>query len=331
MTHRNKNLTEKIDVNQNYSRRLISGKVTATAGIRNPENLTMVYGLGANRIEILRALEKQSKFKLIWYTIFIILGIACLFIEPNSWIYVLDLFIILINIDLVSKGKIIGVYIGIAECLLYSYVTFIAGLYGECIKMFLINIPLNIFTLISWSKNLKAQKEVSYKKNDENDSIIIKKLSKKSYIYIASLLILGYVAAYFGLKLLKTSALYLSAGALICSICSKILSGLRYKETWLFTIMSNTIGAAMWIQVIITGSASGSINLTELPAFFSSLACLSNAFYGYSLWKSMYRKVAINGGEVLTIRKVKIKKIIKLRRRFQKLVWNEKIDTLKNS
>jgi len=140
MAHRNRNLKENLNITKNYSRRLISGEVTATAGIRNPENLTMVYGLGANRIEILRALEKQSKFKLIWYITFIILGFACLFIEPKSWFYVLDLFVILVNIDLVSRGKISGVYIGIAECLMYAYMTFIAGLYGECIKMFIMRL-----------------------------------------------------------------------------------------------------------------------------------------------------------------------------------------------
>ena len=49
-----KNQIADINTSSNYSRKLISGKVTATAGIRNPDNLTMVYGLAANRIEVLR-------------------------------------------------------------------------------------------------------------------------------------------------------------------------------------------------------------------------------------------------------------------------------------
>ncbi len=328
---RNRNLREDIDASHNYSRKLISGKVTATAGIRNPDNLTMVYGLAANRIEVLRALEKQNKFRLIWYITFFLLGIACLIIEPSCWFYVLDLYVLMINIDLASQGKLIGIYIGIIECFMYSYICFISGLYGEVIKMFIINIPLNIFTVASWMKNLKEQKNTSYKKKDDDNAVVIRKLNKSNFWWMPLVFLTIYVGSYFGLQLLKTSALIFSAGALTCTIFNKILNGLRYKESWLFNIASNLINTGMWIQVMITSASSGGISLIELPALISTFACLANSFYGYSMWKSMYRKIAVNGGEILAIRNVKINKIIKLRRKYQKLIWNKQIDINKNS
>jgi len=328
MAHRN--LKEEIDISDKYSRKLISGRVTATAGIRNPHNLQMVYGLGANRIEVLRALEKQNKFRLIWYILFFALGIACLFIEPKSWFYVLDLYILMINIDLASQGKIVGVYIGIIECFMYAYICFSTGLYGEVIKMFIINVPLNIFTLVSWTKNLKEQKQTSYKNSDNENAVIVRKLSKNSFWWIALSLVGIYVACYFGLQALNTSALIFSAGVLACTIFNKILSALRYKENWFFSIATNIISVGMWIQVIIASSQTG-LNLMELPPLVSTFACLANSFYGYSMWKSMYRKIAVNGGEIFALRKIKINKIIKLRRKYQKLVWDKKIDIQKNS
>ncbi len=326
-----KNLNEKTNISDNYSRKLISGKVTATAGIRNPDNLNMVYGLGANRIEVLRALEKQNKFRLIWYITFFLLGIVCLILEPKSWFYVLDLYVCMVNVDLVSQGKLVGVYIGIIECFMYAYICYVSGLFGEVIKMFAINVPLNIFTLISWTKNLREQKKISYKKNEEEENAVtIRKLSKKSYLWLIPAIAVLYVGCYFGLQALGTSALIFSAGVLVCTIFNKILNGLRYKENWLFSILANVISVGMWIQVIITSSENG-INLMELAPLVCTLANLVNGFYGYSMWKSMYRKVAVNGGEILAIRKVSIKKIIKLRRKYQTLIWNKERDIEKNS
>ena len=326
-----KDLQEEFNISKKYSRKLISGKVTATAGIRNPHNFTMVYGPAANRIEVLRALEKQSKFRLIWYSIFFILGLACLIAEPKSWFYVLDLFVLLFNVDLASQGKIVGVYIGILECFMYVYISFISGLYGEVIKMLVINVPLNIFTIINWTKNLKEQKINANKSTKNEKTVIIRKLNKKSILWIAPTLIVLYIASFFGLKLLGTSALIFSAGALACTIFNKILNGLRFKESWIFGIISSIISTGMWATVMFSNINTTGISLMELPVILSMLACLTNSFYGYMMWKSMYRKIAVNGGEILAIRKIKINKIIKLRRRYHKLFWNKEIDTNKNS
>ena len=325
------NLNEQFNISNKYSRKLISGKVTATAGIRNPHNFTMVYGSAANRIEVLRALEKQSKFRLIWYSIFLILGLVCLILEPKCWFYVLDLYVLLFNVDLASQGKISGVYLGIVECFMYVYISLISGLYGEVIKMLVINVPLNIFTIVNWTKNLKEQKNKPHKNTENNGSVIIRKLNNKSILWIVPAAIAIYAASFFGLKLLGTSALIFSAGALACTIFNKILNGLRFKESWIFSIMSSIISTGMWLQVMLSTIGTTGISLMELPVILGMIACLINSFYGYSMWKSMYRKIAVNGGKILAIRKVNIKRIIKLRRQFNNLRWNREVDVNKNS
>jgi len=83
--------------------------------------------------------------------------------------------------------------------------------------------------------------------------------------------------------------------------------------------------------VFIINITTTGFNLLELPVILGMVACLINSFYGYSMWKTMYRKIAVNGGEVLAMRKIKVNKIIKLRRQYQKLIWDKKIDINKNS
>lgn len=325
-----RNYREETNISEQYSRRLIRGRVTATAGIHNIDNLNMSIGAGANRIDILRALEKQNLFNIIWYIVFIVLGIACLIIAPKGWFNVIDLFVLMVNIDLVSRGKLLGVYIGIAECFMYAWICFNSGLYGEVIKMFVINVPLNIFTLVSWTKNLKKSKQISYKTEEEN-TLEIRAFPKKYYWALILICAVLYVGCYFGLKLLKTSALIFSAGVMVCSIVNKVLSGMRYKESWLFSILSHTISIGMWVMVIIEASKTG-LNLEELAPLISTLASLSNGFYGWYLWRGMYNKEVINNkGEILNKRPVKINRIIKLRRKYQQLFWDRDVDTKKNS
>lgn len=323
------------DDNSTYSQKLIKGKVTATEGVHNFDNMKLSYGsIGANRIDILRALQKENKFRIIWYVVFGVLAAVCLgldFRNWQAWFNVADLIILMINIDLVSRGKIVGIYIGLIECFMYIYICYVSGLYGEIIKMCALNIPLNIFSIISWTKSLKEQKKKKYSDAKEENSVVIKKLKAKSYIWIALGSVVLYVGFYFGLKAISSNALIFSTAVLTLTVFAKILSGLRYKENYLFSLAAGILSTLMWIEVIVTSAKSGSFDYSILLMVLNSLAIVTNDIQGYSIWKAMYRKIAVNGGEVFAMRKMNIKKIVKLRHQYQKLVWNEKVDTEKNS
>lgn len=323
------------DDNSTYSQKLIRGKVTATEGVHNFDNMKLSYGsIGANRIDVLRALQKENKFRIIWYVVFGVLAAVCLgldFRNWQAWFNVADLIILMINIDLVSRGKIVGIYIGLIECFMYIYICYVSGLYGEIIKMCALNIPLNIFAIISWTKSLKEQKKKKYSDAKEESSVVIKKLKAKSYIWIALGSVVLYVGFYFGLKAIGSNALIFSTAVLTLTVFAKILSGLRYKENYLFSLAAGILSTLMWIEVIVTSAKSGSFDYSILLMVLNSLAIVTNDIQGYSIWKAMYRKIAVNGGEVFAMRKMNIKKIVKLRHQYQKLVWNEKVDTEKNS
>lgn len=322
---------KKIDIkslSQNYNRNLIRSTVSTNIGINNQERLVKVYGKDATRIEILNRLQKQSKFKIWWYTIFILLGIACLIIDYHSWFNVLDLFIVMVNIDLLSRGKTSGIIVGIVECFLYSFVCLQSKLYGEIVKMLCISVPLNIYSLVSWKIAQKKSKKEKYKKKDEED-VVIKKLSKKQIplyaIFFICLIGISFVLLKFGLK--QTNALILGSISLSITILVKVLTAQRFMNSWIIGICGDIICLLMWGQSIIDAGFA----LSQISMIVYYLACLTNDINAYGLWKNMYRKVAVNGGVLLAKRKVNIKKIIKLRHQYRDLHWDKEVDINKNS
>ena len=234
----------------------------------------------------------------------------------------------MINIHLVAKGKLVGIYVGILECVFYAFICFNSALYGEVFKVFAITIPLNIFSIISWMRSARKQKQDKYVETKQED-IVIKKLSKKSKpIYLLAIVLCSGVA-YVLLRFVigQTNALVLSSIALSISIVGKVMTAKRYMESYVLFLFGNIICLFMWGQTMIqTGFV-----LADITMIVYYLACFTMDIYAYDLWKAMYRKVAVNGGVLLAKRKLNIKKIIKLRRQFRNLHWDKKIDMAKNS
>ena len=324
-----KKTTDKPSISQSYQRNLIQATVSTNIGINNHDRLVKAYGSTASRIEVLNKLKQQSKFTIWWFSIFIVLGIVCLFLDPVGWFNVIDLFILMVNIYLVSKGKLIGIYIGILECFFYAFICFNSQLYGEVIKSLCISVPLNTFSIISWTKSARKTKKEKFKQSKDDDEIIIRKMKKKE-LFIFSLVFiactgLGYVILRFLIG--QKNALLLSSIALAISITGKILTAKRYMESYRLFTLGNLICLFMWAQTMIqTGFA-----LSDLTMIVYYICCFTYDIYAFELWKGMYRKVAVNGVFLFAQRKVNIKKIIKLRRQFKNLHWDREIDTMKNS
>lgn len=326
-----KKATDKNLLYQNYQRHLVKATVSTNIGINNLDRLVKVYGAGANRIELLNKLKKQSKFSIYWFLIFITLGAVCLFLDfKNSWFNIFDLYILMINIYLVSKGKLSGMYIGVLECLFYAFICYRTALYGEIIKVMCISVPLNIYTIVSWTMSMRKQKKEKYVDNsDSQEDIVIKKFNKKQlslYIFIATVcIVFSYILLKYGLK--QKNALFLSSVALMITIVGKILTAQRFMESYAVFIAGDIICMLMWTQTLFQIG----FGIAEFSMIIYYICCFSNDIYAYGMWKSMYRKVAVNGGVILVQRKVNIKRIARLRRQFRHLHWDKKIDMAKNS
>ena len=324
--------TDKSHIYQNYQRHLVKATVSTNIGINNFDRLVKVYGADANRIELLNKLRKQSKFTIYWFLSFVLLGAVCLFLDfKNSWFNIFDLYILMINIYLVAKGKLIGIYVGILECLFYAFICLKSELYGEIVKVMCITVPLNIYSIVSWTISMKKQKnkKEKYTDNNDNEDIIIKRIKKKQIIFYSFISVICVVLSYFLLKfgLHQKNALILSAIALTVTVVGKILTAQRFMESYAVFLAGDVICLLMWGQTLLQVG----FNVAQFSMILYYIACFSNDVYAYGLWKSMYRKVAVNGGVILYKRKVNIKKIAKLRRMYRNLHWDKKIDMAKNS
>ena len=321
------------DIYQNYQRNLIKATVATNVGINNTDKIVQIYGASANRVELLRRLRKYSKFTIVWYITFFLLGLVCFALSPSSWFYVIDLYVVMINIDLVARGKLVGMYIGIFECFLYSFNAMQSGLWGEIIKNLLICVPLNIVSIVNWTKSLRKQKYERYSSKTEED-IVVRKLSKLDILKFSLIGVVVFGGCYVLLRyilpligIVQDTALVLGALSLTITIISKILTSKKFMETWILGISGSIICLLMWGESIITGG----FDLSQISMIVYYLACFTNDVYAYSLWKSMYRKIAVNGGKILAMRKVNIRRIIKLKRQFRSLHWDKKVDMSKNS
>ncbi len=321
------------DIYQNYQRNLIKATVATNVGINHPERIVKMYGASANRVELLTRLRKYSRFTISWYITFFILGLVCLAISPSSWFYVIDLYVVMLNIDLVARGKLAGMYIGVFECFLYSFNAINSGLWGEVIKMICICVPLNILSIVNWTKALKKQKYEKFSSNNDDD-IVVRRLSKLEifkFSFIGAIVAVGcYVLLRYILPLIgitQTAGLELGAISLAISIISKIFTARKNMESWVLCIVNDLICLFMWAQSIIVAG----FDISQISMIVYYMACFTNDLYAFSLWKSMYRKIAINGGKLLAMRKVNIRRIVKLKRQFRSLRWNKKVDMEKNS
>lgn len=307
----------------NYSKHLIYGQVTATKGASSAKSLYQLYGISASHADMVRHIYQEFKFKVWWYTVFILAGLICLFTIDGAWFNVLELFVCMVAIDLVGRANVWGQVAQIAECLLYGYISFINGLYGEAIKSLVINLGITIFSLVSWLSNMKK---------GTKKTISIKKLSDRGWLITAVSFVGVFVAAYFGLGALNTNALIISAITFALSIIFKTLTALCFKESWFMGILQSSVNLCLWGYMMISGLfTGGGINLVTLPILFVYLAVLSNAIYSYILWKAMYRRETVNGAKYFAKRKIKINRIAKLRKRYKTLRWNKEIDMAKNS
>lgn len=308
--------------------KLIRVMKSGTYRINNHHKLIHAYQKDKTRPSLLLKLKQQSHFYQIWFSTFIILGITLLILDPTNWLNVFDLFIVMANIYLVVKRKVIGIYIGLLECIIYGIICWYNGLYGEVINAFLLYMPIYIYDIVNWTVSLRAQKK-NPSSNNNDDELKINKLNKRQwFLYTLStitIFILSYVLLKYIIK--QEQALLFSALSIAVSIIGEIMIARCFMESYVLLYLGELIGLLIWVQSMLETT----VTMEGITMIVYYLATFSNNLYGYYLWKDVYRKVAIKHGVLLNKRKLKIKKIIKIRRKFKNLHWNKEIDMNKNS
>ena len=306
------------NITRRVSRNLIMGTSSATRGAFYKDmNLQKSLDPNINRASIVIALKRTSWFERLWYPIFLLAGVFCLiFIRPFNFelcFSVLSLWLYMFANNLIARGKLTGIIISIISASLYTVVSFFAKVYGEVLINILLYIPLDIIALITFKKN----------KDKNTNEVSIKKLNIKGWLLTIFLTVVGagiiFVILYF-----LPGQVYplLNALSIAFFLTALIIRNLRFKEFWWFNMLGNIVTITLWVIV----SMAGTDMLYGLPVALSSLAALCNNVYGIIMWQSIYRKEKTHGG-IYVKRVVKINKVIKLRRRYNKAMnWNKEVE-----
>ena len=310
-----------------YNRGLIYAEVSATRGTTDLDSFSRIYGVPASRVNAVKRLYHEKKFKFWWYGVFLAATLVCFILAPSGYLSCIETLLCLLVIDFQGRAKITGQVLGIVECLLYAFISYSSLLYGEAIKSLVINLPITIFALVSWIKSAKANTLATQK----SKRIKIKKLSKLGWILSFGAFAVVAIIGYFLLGLLNTKLLVLSAITFSISLVAKFLMAMCFKEGWIFTLMQAGISTILWASNLITSIIFNQSWQNALPLVVLDLAILSNAIYSYILWRVMFKRSTKGGGVILNLRPLKVNNIIKLRHRFRNLKWDKHVDISKNS
>ena len=151
----------------------------------------------------------------------------------------------MLQITLMMKGSWIAEVLALFETTVCIPIYFINGLYGTIIFIFLVYIPMGIYSIFSW------------KNNQENGIVKINKFSLKTSLIVVSLLTAFTLLLSFLLSLIPSQNLsFLDSLTNGLNICGVILIALRYKEGWYFWMMCNLVETVTWCILISHGAAN---------------------------------------------------------------------------
>ena len=147
---------------------------------------------------------------------------------------------------LMGKGKYIAFVFGLIATLLYSILSFKNNLWGSLFLSLFYYLPVESISLYMWMKNT----------NSKTKSIYKTKLKTATFgMYMLLAIFLSVILSY--ILFLNHDKLPIFDGFItIFSILAAYLTLIRVIEQWIVWTIANIMTFAMWIILIIHGSAS---------------------------------------------------------------------------
>lgn len=260
--------------------------------------------------------KRTGIFELFWYPTFIIGGIICLlFIRPLDLelvLCVLSLYLCMTANNLVARGFRWGLILSTLNMVIYSYICLSNQVWGELIINVAMYIPLEIMGFIKWKESTTDSGMIS----DVNKLTVKGHLATWGSTLALTLSI--FAILHFGLH--QSFAIFNALSIASCLV-GNVIRNHRYIEAWLMYIICNLAGIALWLsEAFLSGAV---VSLSVLPLVLSYTSTLTNDFNGWAIWEIMYRKDNKTLSAHLAKRKVKISRIAKLKRDYQKFTCRE--------
>ena len=145
---------------------------------------------------------------------------------------------------LTGMGKISNYLFGVVNILLYAYVAWNAKYYGDVMLNLLYYFPTNIIGWFVWKKNIDEESNEVYK------------MSVKQEILIAVLSIVGIFIYGYILKWLGGNLPIIDSMSTVLSVVAQILLIKRYMEQWIIWLVVDMVSVIMWIAAFFNGGES---------------------------------------------------------------------------
>lgn len=243
-------------------------------------------------------MEKIKLFfkNLKWYdyvilAVFIITMLTVGLVFHSNAITILNAILGSVGVYFIAKANIVGQFITTVQVILYLIISYFNGLYGEVIISAFIMFPFYIVTIILWFKNLNKKSE------NVGEVRINKGLTWKEWVIMLVCVGCVTVAIFFLLRHFNTRLLVLSTLSVAFTVIASYLSVRRSEFSFIFYIISNIIGVAMWIALVIQDN-----NLSQLITFITSLTYLLINTFGIFNWLKLKKKQEVGNGTFSTSR-----------------------------
>ena len=219
--------------------------------------------------------KSLNKFDLsLWLFSLVSVVVSFLSVQSTDWWTLATSLIGVTALIFAAKGDPFGLMIMIAFSLIYSFVSFTFGYYGECIIYLCMQLPISITSLITWLKN-------PYKKGAAE--VKVSKLTPKYALIIAISAILVTTAFYFILRAFNTANLIPSTISVATSFVALFLMALRIPLYSVAFMLNDIVLIVLWSL-----ACARSINYVPMVVCF--FVFFLNDLYGFYNWSKRKKR-----------------------------------------
>jgi nicotinamide mononucleotide transporter len=212
-------------------------------------------------------LSNWNIFEIVWLVLASCSIVGLSLYWKDSWYGIVSALAGVICVILTGKGKLSAYIFGVINCILYGFISFKQGLYGETMLNILYYLPLQFYGFIVWNRNM----------NDTDNEV--KRISmpnierfKKLGLIILSTFIYGVF-----LKYIKDPMPYMDSFTTTAAVFAMWLSCRRYTEQWYLWVSINIVSVYIWW----TRYSIGGDNIATLLMW---IIFLINSIYGLIKW-----------------------------------------------
>lgn len=219
-------------------------------------------------------LGKWNWFERLWLIVFVVVALVITIIGKDSFFGFTVFLSGVLCVLLAAKGSALNYLVGLYNCIGYAYIAFQNQLFGEFLENILFFIPTSIIGYFMW------------KKNTTHDSVVMRRLKKKTDLLLCVGVLLGTgILGYLLSKIAGQNTPYIDAATNVLNFAATILMMLRFREQWACYIATNVLSVTMWGLRVASGSDGAVLMLVMWSAY------LVNSFYGYYNWSKGSKQI----------------------------------------